>query len=1151
MTGWDRIGVEAAKAFLNFSGVRPDDVHLGRVAQGQLHGAVALYNRLAERHLVWLADEVGMGKTYVALGVLALLRRQRPNARVLLLVPNARLQEKWRKELGLFTRSCVREVDHRARTLQDLPVRPLAEPGNLHGLAHEVATDPERDFFTTLSSFSFGLGDDPAEWDRAWRELQPLAPRLPQKLPAALLTDKSTFKRVYAAALNLILPSFDLVICDEAHNLRAGAGHGAARNLTLAAALGGRVGGLALPWADPGVPRVGRLLCLTATPVERAYAELARQAEVFGLDRNPDVPEAVREELDALRGGPGTEDDRKEIARRYVIRRLAELPSEHGEGLTKNQYRREWRQGGVARFDERLYPASPRERLLVALVQKRVIELLHETGAKQADGTFLPSFQMGMLSSFESFSETVANKVEKTEKAEPVYDGEEQTSDAREREGVDSRVVDRICRSYRETFGTAPPHPKMGQVAARLASWATAGEKALVFVRRVRSTEELADAVTRLLDERLIGWLREELAAGPKAEAERWFAEWTRERHSGDLAGPLAAEGDDDDDAGGADSFFAWFFRGTGTRDHQVAARLRRDTFQRPTHPWSLFFLDNHVLWLFGDDTETLRAWARSREGELTAAFRRFFPEVASPGPRHWYEGWQAAALEVLASESGDQPATVVARELRGRLYPKERATALQVDAGSSEAWLLREPFFTRLRRHPLAEELWPGAKVPATGQALHDRELRRELIGSTLRLGRPYVDLWVTAVNALGALTAAGTEVTLEQLADAFLGRLTAQAEDGEDRHDAWQELSALAKEHRLLVDVNFADARKTELWALTRFVQSHLSRQSPVVAMHGRSRSSQALTQFRMPGYPLVLVATDILQEGVDLHTFCARVVHFGISPTSSATEQRTGRIDRIGSLVHRRFREDEAASRLQVHYPHLVDTVEPLQLRELYRRMDLFLRLVHDGLGQVEEDGSRVSLLSGFQEDARYPAPPTGRLVTAFDVAGEDLVGGDLEEAPSVDLDTAALDAFAHERFARVRPAPGRVLGWTGEARVHGGARRQPVSMVVRTRRDGRGVLVRFTSPVGPIDLQTGTTVGALLRAQARLAGCTLVIEERGARRKPYVSVRCDVALPSGTRVWERLAAALERTIEQADALERRFLGDHHDLGLADWR
>jgi hypothetical protein len=34
------------------------------------------------------------------------------------------------------------------------------------------------------------------------------------------------------------------------------------------------------------------------------------------------------------------------------------------------------------------------------------------------------------------------------------------------------------------------------------------------------------------------------------------------------------------------------------------------------------------------------------------------------------------------------------------------------------------------------------------------------------------------------------------------------------------------------------------------------------------------------------LVLITTEVLQEGEDLHTFCSRVVHYGITMPVSST-------------------------------------------------------------------------------------------------------------------------------------------------------------------------------------------------------------------------------------------------------------------------
>ena len=120
----------------------------------------------------------------------------------------------------------------------------------------------------------------------------------------------------------------------------------------------------------------------------------------------------------------------------------------------------------------------------------------------------------------------------------------------------------------------------------------------------------------------------------------------------------------------------------------------------------------------------------------------------------------------------------------------------------------------------------------------------------------------------------------------------------------------------------------------------------------------NKRMVKQFRMPGYPLVLATTDVLQEGEDLHTFCRRVIHYGITWTPSAMEQRTGRVDRIGSLVQRNLdgadRKPKADEWIQVYYPHLADTVERLQVRRVLERLNDFLRLVHHNVPSAASDG-----------------------------------------------------------------------------------------------------------------------------------------------------------------------------------------------------
>ena len=251
-------------------------------AEEQLAGAVAMHNILERYNVAYLADEVGMGKTYVALGAMALFRHFEPEFRVLVIAPRENIQRKWMKELGNFAKNNFRFPDLRVKSLRGGPARPIVMCDNLRDFVHQVSVDSRRDFFLRMSSFSFGLGKDPEGWktqrDNLRRELPWLADEVFD------LRSKEAFKDNFARAVCCALPKFDLVIVDEGHNLKHGFRTGvAARNRVMALAFGrslDQIDGRLFPGYGK---RAKRVLFLSATPIEGSYEQLWNQLDVFGL----------------------------------------------------------------------------------------------------------------------------------------------------------------------------------------------------------------------------------------------------------------------------------------------------------------------------------------------------------------------------------------------------------------------------------------------------------------------------------------------------------------------------------------------------------------------------------------------------------------------------------------------------------------------------------------------------------------------------------------------------------------------------------------------------------------------------------------------------------------------------------------------------
>lgn len=1160
------ISLEVARQFLDFGGpnVSPS------VAESQLAGAVALHNILGQEGCAYLADEVGMGKTYVALGVVALLRLFQPELRVLVVAPTGNIQMKWQKELRNFTSRNWRHQDQRVRSVEDLPCRPFVSCESLLDWGQKVATRPEQDVFLRLTSFSLPLGKEEQSWEERREKLRAIAPHFqPELFDLRGGPDKTRFKRAFAQTLNGLLPHYDLVIVDEAHNLKHGADSHSSRNLLLSIALGScRDEGLA---ASPHYGRrFDRVLFLSATPLESEFRELWRQLDLFGFGAR----------AQGLVDEGRSEAERIEAAARFLIRRVTSLRIA-GQQHTKNMYRREWRQGGCEDPEKPLEVPSPKQRLVVALVQKKVAEVLSQP-------RFGASFQMGMLASFESFLQTARKKTSDGQDTS-AFDDSDQTQDATEREGIDTPTLGRLAESYRRRFNESLPHPKMDTVVRSLASCFASGDKALVFARRVMSVPEMRGKLCREYDRWLQAELRRKLAPPLHEELEQTFRNYEQSRAEAARPTQVDMEGipqdvlkgdSSPDDTGGSDTFFSWFFRGEGPPGQLSGAAFRKNRLMNAGSAYSVIFEDNLVMELLGARASLVEAIAHAvwRPVELVreelratafTAFRRLTERSSRGHPRlKMFLSYQAAALQILArAASASAPEGLVehAAILRREAFPGSDLTMsakVPTDFPQPDEHLDTRTLFTELRARPtLRAELWPASAAPTLTERHREQEQRRQLLACVARLGHAFIDLWALAVNRLGTMRlgkqdreAGGSS---EALITGFLDLLEAQrAQPG---LHAYRELSEVARNHELIVSTNFPEVRQTAASEFSRIFSRALGSQTPVGGMHGGVNKT-LVTQFRMPGYPLVLITTEVLQEGEDLHTFCSRIVHYGISWTPSAMEQRTGRIDRINSLVHRRLDGREAPAQpeelLQVQYPYLSETVEVLQVERVFERLNRFLRMTHRTAAPRELD-SQLHTKEEFVRSRWDIQPIREPLVTAFPVKPEflqgsralqeNLLGHGARLLTHLDALCSALErtnrVFWHSR------EPGRadrhlttfvtdsMLLRADDPRALDGlqVRQQPVVLSLRPASLGGYTLLRAISPVGKLELTDERRL-ELARHQERFHGARLCEVPTGEMETYSLTAEAELLFDPAWTEAEELFALVSRVSLGADAAER---------------
>lgn len=1133
------IDVELAGKLLDF-GAR---IGPGRRADEQLEGAVALHNILAKTGVAYLADEVGMGKTYVALGALSLFRHFNPSFRILILSPRRNIQQKWMKELRNFVANNVRFSDLRVKALDGKPARELVSCENLLDLVHEVSIDRDRDFFARLTSFSLPVaGKDFVDSNVSRRFRDEIRRYLPWLRDEIFdLRNKSAFKDNVAKALCCALPTFDLVIIDEAHNLKHGFGENvSSRNRVLGLAMGHSGATVDTKLFPNYGPRAKRVLFLSATPVEESYKQLWNQLDMFGLGQN-------HQEL----AQHGTEEEsKKKAASTFLVRRVTAMRMGEQE-YTKNQYRREWRRGGVHQHDAPIAVSDVRQRLIVALVQKKVSELLgHER--------FNSSFQIGMLASFESFLETA--KLKSSDQEISNFDDADQTSDATEKEGVDVGDINKLARSYRTTFGKEMPHPKMDALVDALSDSWTRGRKSLVFVRRVASVKELK----RKLDERYDDWIIKRLKAGLPLSMhdrlEQLFNQYQQEKLVKEYSRSQAvsSQSSEELDHGGVDTFFAWFFRGDGPRGVVSGANIQQRFIQRGA-AYATFFAENYVASLLncqpGQVETTLAAALHLSTEELRNGLRYRSRKYLSSARKHpradRFEAVQAAAIEWLRDSDGplQERAQVVWHErFESSLQAKQATEAPEIGN-----WLELKTFFTEVRhRTALKNRIWPDARVTDFAKSFRETELRSQLLASAARLGHGLIDLYLMTMSRLNSFELRTQETTDESEENPEVSRIDEYLELLQSQMDkplcerswgAFDELSSIAENFELILDVNAPESLSQPLVESSRAFGQLLKQQQPTGGMSGQVNQT-LVRQFRMPGYPFALITTDLLQEGEDLHTFCSEVHHYGISWTPSAMEQRIGRIDRVRSHTDRRISasadlEMNGADKLQVYFPHLEDTVEVLQVQRVLERMNTFIRLMHEGLTSTGEEQKTIDAKQEFLKMRQLVEQIDGRLHSAFPIKPEHLKGSIRELAVE-----PGYSKLVVERFSKLsqQQLPDLEIEWerpttstqlTGTVRL--GKRIQPFTVLLQSI--GSRPLVRCISPVGlvvPADIEL-----SISEAAARI-GCKVGAILTSDERTYDLTVEGEVTLAEDTDSdLQRFRSLIGKVVRQADLLEQEFL------------
>ncbi|MFZ5573028.1 MAG: DEAD/DEAH box helicase [Thermodesulfobacteriota bacterium] len=333
MSSWGQISPRLVSEYINFKSMDPgwkycpDD---GTMFSKQVEGTARLYNLLSIYNIALLADEVGMGKTYQALGVVTLLWKQNPDARILIIAPNSALAANWCDEYESFVKKNYRQSDNIVRTsLENAPVYSAHCCSNLSEIVRVAAERWCHLYIAKTSSFSYVLN-----------ETADTSP-----------SERGEMAKNQAAALRNQIPfQFDLLIVDEAHYFRNKNG-GSLRVNSAQGFFGGNGNGFL---AD-------KVLLLTATPNHSSLEDIGNIVSYFN------------EGLAGQAGG--------QILEKIGIRRFRRLA-----GKNKYQYRKE-----VA--DASSFGTDTEAELFFALYQKQLAEKYKGMGGRSFMYGYLEGFE--------------------------------------------------------------------------------------------------------------------------------------------------------------------------------------------------------------------------------------------------------------------------------------------------------------------------------------------------------------------------------------------------------------------------------------------------------------------------------------------------------------------------------------------------------------------------------------------------------------------------------------------------------------------------------------------------------------------------------------------------------------------------------------
>jgi superfamily II DNA or RNA helicase len=890
----------------------------------QAQGTAKVWNLLLEQKIALLADEVGMGKTLQALGAIVTLWRQKPDAKILLYAPNQNVAKKWVKEYNNFIRYHYKINDDLVKS--SLTKEVLHEAIYCDG-HHELLLNAAKTWPALFVCKTSTLSNFHSE-----KLSNELLANLGFKLkrPIRLFEEpdevQTEWMKEMARESKEKLKSFFGRTDSPFDLIIVDEAHFLRRTEDSTVTNKSKV---ANEFFKGSYPIADMTLLMTATPNHTSSQDICNIVQLFQPTLGKLQP--------------------PEILEKICVRRLRTL-----QGKTKHEYR-----------DEILDPTKMqtlRQKLFFTAYQKSLI--LHQSTENETK-TNPYRLIFGYLEGFEFISDAKSRKELKGSIKAP----SENNSDFIKSD--DSQVILELSEKYLQAYSSNPDHPKYDRLRKELSPEERLlynnKEKAVVFVRRIPSVYEITRRVMEAYDVWFLNVLQK--ISGKN--------NWKSLRLNQNLREIFAAEIPRSDKN---EEFDPEFLKKTATdqpekesNELKISGSIILDLFTVKKKSSSSTIIERTDCSNF-----------RLRFLRTDQIFCLFFQPAADYKKKQY-----SLKVKYISNKSGkkrtDYETSAQIERWNCSAVNKEKFL-LSInfnqfekshdESGEQDFETLLSIWWNLEPKDPLVQKKQGEAKCAYE----KFKPIEKEGLSKYLEKGTLFSSPYIVFLYAIFKKT----QNWGKPRGDVLYKKFCIEVNQKMESIGLADLISEAILSFRFFYEKELGIKEETlmdEPFAIFNFT-------IPIYPYCGETKRGSIIKAFNTPFYPNTLVATSVLQEGVDLHYHCNKVIHYGLAMTYGDNEQRVGRVDRMFGLQDRLLKESDKAT-LPIKYPYLESSLDEDQLKRFTIRK-FNSELLLDNLTDLQFD-KEINILEGirnhdWKQFLRKPKPKDGPVNEPFGVKSD---------------------------------------------------------------------------------------------------------------------------------------------------------------------